>query len=127
MARTRHAGALIVAFVGLAVGIGLSARYQRLLSQPRQMAITVAQISPALYVELGQPLQFGRFPRAKLHRGGNANMAISVSGPNGAGTLIEWAQQSAGQWRICSLAFRPDNGGRQLDLVSGESTHCDPE
>jgi hypothetical protein len=123
--------ALLVAVGGLALGAGLFAHYDRLLTTPRTMAIQMAQISPALMVALGEPLHYGRFPQAKLYGGngeGNADMAISVSGPLGSGKLIEWAQQSNGQWRICSLVFRPDAAGaRNLDIVDSAATHCETE
>jgi hypothetical protein len=131
MARARRGLALVIAVGTLASGAFLFAYYDRLLTKPRTMAITVAQNSPVLFVALGEPLHFGRFPRAKLHGGngeGNADMAISVSGPLGSGTLIEWAQQSGGQWHICSLIFRPDDGGaRSFDLVDTKWAHCEPE
>jgi hypothetical protein len=123
--------AVAIAAIALASGATLFAYYDRVLTEPRQLAMRVAQISPALAVALGEPLHFGRFPQAKLHGGNgesNADMAISVSGPLGSGKLIEWAQQSGGQWRLCSLVFRPDAGGaRSLDLVDSGSTHCETE
>jgi hypothetical protein len=123
--------AIVIAAFTLASGAWLFAYYDRLLTEPRMMAIRLAQISPALTVALGEPLHFGRFPQAKLQGGkgeGNTDMAISVSGPLGSGKLIEWAQQSGGQWHICSLVFRPDAGGaHSIILVASETTHCETE
>jgi hypothetical protein len=129
MARSGRGLALVVAFAGLAIGAALWVHFDRLLTQPRQMAIRFAQIAPPVTNTLGEPLEFGRFPQAKLHGGngeGNVDMSISVSGPLGSGTLIEWAQQSAGQWHICSLVFRPDRRDG-ITLVDSSQTHCEPE
>lgn len=119
---------MLIALGGLGFGVWLFAHFDAVLAEPRQMGATVAQSSPALANELGEPLHFSRFPAAKLHAGGNANMTISVSGPKGSGTLIEWAQENQGRWRICSLVFHPDDArARNVDLVDRDVASCAPE
>lgn len=130
MAQPGRGLALFVAAGGLVAGGLLFLHYDRMLEEPRAQAEQIAEISPMVQQTLGVPLRFGRFPQAKLHGGngeGNVDMRISVSGPAGSGTLIEWAQQSAGQWRICSLVFRPDSGARTIGLVDRDSSHCEAE
>ncbi|HEX4004834.1 MAG TPA: cytochrome c oxidase assembly factor Coa1 family protein [Acidobacteriaceae bacterium] len=131
MARTARNGlAFVVAFAALASAAWTFAYYERLLSEPRQMAVTIARVSPSLFLTLGQPLDFSRLPRAKLHSANgkrNAYMEFSVSGPLASGTLVEWAQQNGSQWRLCSLVFRPDYGSRSLDIVDNEGSRCTPQ
>jgi hypothetical protein len=126
MARARRGLALVVAFGGLALGGFLFVRFNQTVQAPMALAANAAQSSTVVRSALGEPLRFGRLPRAKV-RGNNARLGVSVSGPLGSGTLIEWAQQTGGQWRICSLAFRPNDGSGSVDLVESETTRCEPE
>ena len=131
MARTaRNALAFVIALAAVLSAVSAFFHYQHLLSEPRQMAISLAKISPSLFVTLGQPLAFGRFPVEKLQSASgqrNAHLTFSVSGPLGSGTLVEWAQQSGSQWRLCSLVFHPDFGSRTFDLVDTERSGCAPQ
>lgn len=127
MAQAGKGLALAVAIGGLVAGGLLFLHYDRILTEPRLQAEEIAQNSPMILEKLGDPLEFGRFPQAKLHGDNNAHLAIGVSGPAGTGTLVEWAQQDAGHWRICSLVFRWNGTGDEFELVDGAETHCAPE
>jgi hypothetical protein len=117
---------VVIAFGGLALGALLFVRFNQTVQAPIALATRVAQTAPPVTAALGEPLRFGRLPAARV-RGRSARLVISVAGPAGSGKLIEWAQQDGGQWRICSLVFRPDAGGARIILVASETTHCETE
>jgi hypothetical protein len=126
MARAGRGPALVIAFGGLALGSFLFVRFNQTVQAPMALAANLAQSSTVVRSALGEPLRFGRLPRAKV-RGNNARLGIGISGPLGSGTLIEWAQQTSGQWHICSLVFRRGDGSGSVDLVDSETTRCEPE
>lgn len=127
MARAGRGIALVFAVGGLAVGAFLFVRFSQTVKAPMALATSLAQTSPDVRAALGEPLTFGRFPQAKVRPAKsllNAHIAIPVSGPRGKGTLVEWAQQDAGQWKLCSLVLHTDSDNSILVLVSGSGTTC---
>jgi hypothetical protein len=73
---------------------------------------------------LSGPLHFSRMSEAKLHDDGNAYLAIGLSGPADRGTLVEWAQQNAGHWRVCSLVYHSSYKATKIELVRASESGC---
>jgi hypothetical protein len=128
MARARTGLAIVFAVGAVALGAFLTLRFNQTVQTPMALATRIARISPPVFQALGTPLQFGRFPEAKVlpwQSRLNARIGIRVSGPLGSGMLNEWAQQNGGQWRICSLVFRSDTGTAGIVLVDNSQMHCE--
>jgi hypothetical protein len=129
----RRRNALILALLFTFPLLLLSALYlfkrDSLSRSAADPAIFAAQSSSALAAQIGLPMQPGWRIRGRAnarHGSGNADLQIPLSGPNGRGELIEWAQQEHSRWHLCSLTFRNENG-RELLLVDPATTHCEPE
>jgi hypothetical protein len=105
-------------------------RFERRIRAPIALAARTAHGSSEVRHVLGSPTRVGRFAKGNLNSGdgnGNADLAIPVYGPLGRGTLLEWAQEDAGKWSICSLVFRSSDGLTSIPLVEDSSTHCERE
>ncbi|HVS04101.1 MAG TPA: cytochrome c oxidase assembly factor Coa1 family protein [Thermoanaerobaculia bacterium] len=50
--------------------------------------------------------------------GGEASLAIPISGPEAAGTLYVEADKAAGRWRFSALQLAPRDGGPRIDLLA---------
>jgi hypothetical protein len=75
-------------------------------------------------------MNVGRFTRGNLvanNGNGTADLSIQIYGPVGGGTLLEWAQEDAGKWHLCSLLFRSSDVSTSITVVSDASTQCDRE
>jgi hypothetical protein len=57
---------------------------------------------------------------------GTPDLTIAISGPNGKGKLLEWAQGESRDWHLCSLDF-VDQSGRQTQIISDADTNCERE
>lgn len=123
---------------GLAVGLALLlsvagtwiVRFERRAREPVRLATSVARRSAEVRHLIGEPIHVGRWAKGNLvanHGEGTADLTISIHGPLGRGTLLEWAQEDAGKWRLCSLLFRSNDVSTGTTLVSDASTHCDRE
>src|SRR5579862_8971920 len=121
--RSRIYVGLVAVAAALAVGAFLLVRYQQTVQQPMALARDAARQSSEVNNALGEPLRFAKIPQARV-RGNNAHVAIRAAGPRGNGLLIEWAQQNAGHWRLCSLLFRDESTTTDVILVSEAATHC---
>jgi len=121
--RSRIYVGLVAVAAALAVGAFLLVRYQQTVEQPMALARDAARQSSEVNNALGEPLRFAKIPQARV-RGNNAHVAIRAAGPRGNGLLIEWAQQNAGHWRLCSLLFRDESTTTDVILVSEAATNC---
>jgi FlaG/FlaF family flagellin (archaellin) len=85
-------------------------------------AIAQAKASPAVQSALGTPIEEGLLVTGNVNvnnDSGEANLAIPLSGPNGAGTLYVEAVKSAGAWSYSTL--RLDTGSEQIDVLDDTS------
>jgi Cytochrome oxidase complex assembly protein 1 len=96
---------------------------------PVRLALRTATGSAGVLKALGgEPIQ-KRYVTGHVISGpdyGNADLTIHVAGPDGQGTLFEWAQNGFGGWHICSLMFKGPTG-TEMTVVSDTTTHCDRE
>jgi hypothetical protein len=71
-----------------------------------QRALAKAEHDPSVIAELGAPLHAGwlTMGQVKVHGSdGEANLAIPISGPRGAGKINVRASKSAGTWTFSQL------------------------
>ena len=97
---------------------------------PVRLAVNAAQASSEFRNAVGQPVKTGVFVRGNIlssNRFGNADLTIPISGPQGEGTLDEWAQQQAGKWHLCSVVYRSKDGQTQIVILPEESAPCERE
>jgi hypothetical protein len=105
-------------------------RFQRQVRVPMALAVGVVRGSAVVSRSLGAPLKASRIARGRCicdASGGTADLTFEVRGPQGRGTLTEWAQADRGQWSICSLQFKPADDSKTITLVDELLTHCERE
>ena len=93
-------------------------------SQAKQMAVSLAEESPAVRQSLGDPLKTGWFVTGEIsvnEASGHAELAIPLSGPKGKGKLFVEAEKHADIWGMNLLVFVPENGER-VDLLAEQAT-----
>ncbi len=115
------AGCLILplAFVAI-VGVGTLAVFRNL--DVHQEALARLRADPRAVAALGEPIEAGWLPQGNIETSGSsgeADFAISVSGPQGSGTLYVEAEKRAGQWTYRLLILEVE-GGERMDLLAGE-------
>ena len=107
---------LCVAFVG-AIVFGVFGLMKR--SDPYTLAMALARGNQAVTSALGTPVEEGWFVSGSIHEGGpggEAQLAIPLSGPKGKGTLYVEARRSLGQWSLRELVFEAPDASR-IDLL----------
>ena len=70
---------------------------------------------------LGVPIEPGLIVTGRVETSGgsgSADIAYTVSGPNGSGTVHASAGKAAGQWTFSSLVLEIKNTGERIDLLS---------
>lgn len=121
------AAVAICAVVVIGLGLTWAWRFETNARAPIGAAMQVAQSSAVLKKAIGAPMRAEPLARGSLVASGGdgtADLVVRINGPNGRGTLDEWAQEVEGQWHVCSLTFEPRNGGASLTLVDDATTHC---
>ena len=86
-----------------------------------QHALEQARSSPAVVDALGTPIEPGWYLTGTINvtgASGNADIAIPISGPKGAGTLYASARKRAGLWNYDVLEVALEAGGERIDLRS---------
>jgi Cytochrome oxidase complex assembly protein 1 len=98
--------------------------------EPARMAAHEALSSDEMMKRIGQPIKVGPFIRGSLvsnNGSGIADLIIPVRGPRGKGMLREWAQESSGKWRICSLTFRSNANSTEVVIIPDAKSNCERE
>lgn len=120
----------VVLVLVLLAGAIWTLSFERRIQEPVRLAAHTARSSAEVRDVIGEPVSVVRFTKGSLSAkgcNGNADLTIQVYGPRGRGTLLEWAQEDAGKWHLCSLLFRSTDTSVSTSLVSDTSTHCDRE
>ncbi len=84
-----------------------------------QYALEHARSSPSVVEAMGEPVEPGWYVSGTINvtgASGNADIAIPISGPKGAGTLYVSARKLAGVWIYDVLEVALDAGGERIDL-----------
>ncbi len=107
---------LIVVFVALLAVVIFGAMKS---SDVYKEALQRAQTNPEVVAALGEPIRDGWFVSGKTEvsgGGGEADLAIPVSGPKGSGTIYAVAEKSAGRWNYSKLQIEVKATGQRIDL-----------
>jgi hypothetical protein len=105
-------------------------RFQRQIEMPVQMAEMMTRQSSEMDKAVGRSFTRGRIVTGTFVSArdtGTADVTIRISGPRGQGKLYEWAQETNGNWQVCSLVYRSDDDSREIPIVPDESSHCERE
>jgi len=84
-----------------------------------QQALALARANPEVQQALGLPIEPGWMVTGSINvagSGGDANLAIPISGPRGAGSIRLQAKKSAGKWEYQQLEVVVTNGSK-IDLL----------
>jgi len=85
-------------------------------------AVSRARDDERVQAALGTPIEEGFMPTGSMSTGpsgGRADIAISLSGPEGDGALLVNAEKLAGEWQFRALVLQLD-GGKRIDLAAGD-------
>ena len=108
---------LLTAFVGVILIIVFGAMKS---SDVYREALARAKAAPAVVEALGSPIKDGMFISGSTNvngASGEANLAIPISGPKGAGTLYLAATKSVGVWNFSSIVLEVKPTKRRIDLL----------
>ena len=122
-------GICLLLLLGVACGGGFTVFVADLLksSDAYVGALERARADARVVGALGVPVVEGFMPSGNISvsgGSGNADLAIGVSGPKGAGTLYVVATKSGGQWSYRTLALNVE-GGSRIDLLLEEQVEED--
>ena len=80
----------------------------------------LALAHPDVIEHLGEPITSGLFMTGSINvsnASGNADLSISLRGPQGRGTLYVVAERSEGEWSMRRARFRPKDQDVLIDLL----------
>jgi hypothetical protein len=110
--------AILAAFVGLVLTISMGSIKA---TDAYREAVDRARSSPQVHAVLGEPVKIGWFVKGKVNvngrSGGDADLSIPLSGPQGHGTLYATARKRAGRWQYEVLEVAVDGRKERIDLV----------
>ncbi len=112
---------LIILVLALVAGIFFLVMGGIRSSDVYQQALAKANANPQVVVSLGQPIQPGWMLSGSLNvsgPGGDADLAIPISGPKGKGTLYVVAKKSAGAWTFSRLEVEVEGQPGRVDLLA---------
>jgi hypothetical protein len=90
-------------------------------SDAAQLALHQAETNPIVVRSIGAPLRTGWLVSGSINirgQGGEAELALSVVGPKGKGTLYTTAIRHQNQWETTSLAFAKEGESTTQDLLA---------
>lgn len=88
-------------------------------AEPYQVGVERARADAAVVEALGEPIEEGFFVQGTVkieNQGGNASLAVPISGPNGSATLYVEATRTAGAWTYQVLEVDVDGREERIDL-----------
>ena len=83
-------------------------------------ALAQAKTEPAVIEALGSPIKDGMFVSGSTNvngASGEANLAITIYGPKGEGTLYVVAEKSVGAWNYSNLVVEVKKTKNRIDLL----------
>jgi len=89
-------------------------------SEPYTQSLAAVRDAPQVQQTLGEPIEAGWMVTGSVNisgASGDADIAYSVTGPKGSGTVFVVAQKVAGQWTFDALAVRIEETGQRIDLL----------
>ncbi|HXX41528.1 MAG TPA: cytochrome c oxidase assembly factor Coa1 family protein [Chthoniobacterales bacterium] len=116
---------IIVLFVVFTLSITLIVFAALKSSNVYKDAVARAKTSSAVIAALGSPIEEGMFVSGNTNvngASGEANLAIPISGPGGAGKIYVVATKVAGQWNYSVLAVEIERTKQRIDLLQNSPT-----
>jgi hypothetical protein len=117
---------LFLAFIGLIVVIVFSAMKS---TDVYREALARAKADPAVIEALGSPIKDGFLVSGNTNvtgASGESNLAITISGPNGKGTIYVSANKSLGQWNYSGLVVEVGQTHERIDLLKKSAPSNSP-
>ncbi|WP_052773056.1 cytochrome c oxidase assembly factor Coa1 family protein [Luteimonas sp. FCS-9] len=111
------------AFAALLFGI----RGSLIGSDVYQDAVARARAHPEMVALIGEPMTEGFMPMGSVSSSttgggsGEADLMVTLTGPDGSGTLFVEAGRARGQWRYASLFFVEESGAGMVTLVDDDT------
>jgi hypothetical protein len=112
---------LFLVFVGSIVVIVFGAIKS---TDPYKDVLARAKKHPAVTEALGSPIKEGFFVSGNTNvngAAGEANLAISIAGPKGKGTIYVKAAKSLGRWSYSDLVVEIQETRNRIDLLKGSA------
>ncbi|UXM95635.1 cytochrome c oxidase assembly factor 1 family protein [Bartonella sp. HY329] len=84
-----------------------------------QVGVAAAQKNAAVIELIGEPMQPASYFTGSVsvsNSNGNADIAISIKGPKGSGTIYVEAEKKFDVWNYSSIKFHPDGSNTLIDL-----------
>lgn len=116
---------IIVLFCAFTLSIGLIVFGALKSSDVYKDAVSRARTSSAVIEALGTPIDEGMFVSGNTsvnEASGEANLAIPISGPNGAAKIYLVATKVAGQWKYSVLVVEIEKTKQRIDLLQNSPT-----
>lgn len=85
-------------------------------------SVAKAQNNPPVIAALGTPVEPGFWVSGNMNvsgSGGNADLSIPISGPQGKGTIYVTATKSAGKWNYSTMVSEISSSGERINLLAG--------
>jgi|tagenome__1003787_1003787.scaffolds.fasta_scaffold20566294_2 hypothetical protein len=108
---------LVAAFVG-AVGLIIFGSMRQ--SDAYKQALAKAQSDPVVAQSLGTPIKPGMWVTGNINvtgPGGEANIAIPISGPKRSGTIYVEGTKRAGKWNYSLMQVAVEGEDTRIDLL----------
>ena len=89
-------------------------------SAPYTESLAAVKQHPEAQQLLGDPIEPGFFVTGSINvsgSSGDADIAYSVSGPEGSGTVYVVAEKTAGEWDFKTLTLESAETGDRIDLL----------
>ena len=87
-------------------------------------SVAAAKANPEVVAALGTPIEEGFLITGQINisgQAGDADLAIPLSGPNGAATVYVEAHKSGGSWYYTTLSVALHETGGHVNLIQDES------
>jgi hypothetical protein len=97
-------------------------------SVPYRGSLEIVQNHPLARQSLGAPIDADFFVTGSISvsgSSGNADIAYTVSGPKGSGTVYVVGEKAAGQWEFTTLVLEIAETGERVDLLSEIDSRAD--
>ena len=112
----------VIALVGFGVAVWFSVTAMLKHSEPYQMALTRLQANSEAINALGTPITAGT-PTGRIETSGlagTAELAFSVEGPKGKGTVYLHATKDLGAWKLDRIQLQIEGRTGRINLGEGD-------
>jgi Cytochrome oxidase complex assembly protein 1 len=107
--------------VAFGVGVFLFVMGMIKTSDVYREAFQRAQTSPEVVAQIGRPVDAGWLVGGSINvsgPAGEANFAIPLTGPKGAGKVYVVAEKRLGRWEFSTLTFEDERSSKRVNLLT---------